>query len=519
MKLYNSILAIAAISASLCMSSCSDWLDYTPKDQQTEAEQFDDLQGFKESLNGVYSLMTSSSLYGQDLSFGAVDVLGLLYKINQSNSSWYDFAYYRNTKASSTVAARMSSTWSQAYKTILNVNMVLSKAEELKGVSIKDDDYKLIAGELYGIRAMIHFDLLRLFGPIYEANPDDLSIVYNTSCTGERNERIAASEVIKKLLEDVEKAQSLLEGVDPVITDGPLASDGGDEGNWKRYRQLRFNYYAATLLKARICMWAGDYSTALTEAKKIADNETVQANFPNVVASKLLGNTVNPDRAFSTETLFGFYHKTMATNIYGAYFNSENVQAQYVWQPRSTSNYMTELFAEEGDYRRQSQWITAANGQANAFDFIKYQSFTPTNSDNPEFYATYFPLMRKTEADYIAAECLMRQDDIAGGIEYLNKVRTARGVLTPLDASTITKLDDAILEVTFEYLREFRGEGQIYFHFKRLQQPVGTYDNYYVDNTKNNTRWKSLNGFESANYSLKVYGSYTAIQIPAAELN
>ena len=68
-----------------------------------------------------------------------------------------------------------------------------------------------------------------------------------------------------------------------------------------RYRQLRLNYYATVLLTARAYLWGGDYGNALTEARKLTDDPQVREFFPVVESGKLLGNSSDPDRMFSTE--------------------------------------------------------------------------------------------------------------------------------------------------------------------------------------------------------------------------
>ena len=77
MKIYQSITAAALIALGLASTGCSDWLDYTPKDKQTYDEQFNNRTGFHTTVNGIYNTMTGSALYGSNLSYGAIDIMGL----------------------------------------------------------------------------------------------------------------------------------------------------------------------------------------------------------------------------------------------------------------------------------------------------------------------------------------------------------------------------------------------------------------------------------------------------------
>ena len=261
------------------------------------------------------------------------------------------------------------------------------------------------------------------------------------------------------------------------------------------------NYYAVALLKARIYLWTADYDNALLEAQKITDDPKVAEFFPNVNPNRLLANNTNPDRGFSTECLFGFYTNSMA-DIYLDSF-SGSLDPSRVLQPRP--GYMDILFSSASDYRRQSQWTGSISSSGGDFDFVKYKSFT-ANKNNPEFWATFYGLMRKTEAYYIAAESLMKKQDLSNACAYLNQVLVARGV----EALSTTISESALLkQIKLEYLREFRGEGQIYYLFKRYQQ---VFAEYYSGEPDLDAAEELL--FNDTNHSVR----YT-VPVPAEENN
>lgn len=83
-------------------------------------------------------------------------------------------------------------------------------------------------------------------------------------------------------------------------------------------------------------------------------------------------------------------------------------------------------------------------------------------------YNDLYPMLRISEAYYIAAECL-KDSDPEKAVELLNKVREARNLsLFPLDHTTMTA-DDIQNEIYKEYRKEFVGEGgQLFFYYKRL---------------------------------------------------
>ena len=72
------ILLLAAF-ASLATVSCEKWLDVNPADEVTEEDLFKVGTGYRNALNGVYRILSSSSLYGRELTWGMADALGQCY--------------------------------------------------------------------------------------------------------------------------------------------------------------------------------------------------------------------------------------------------------------------------------------------------------------------------------------------------------------------------------------------------------------------------------------------------------
>lgn len=443
----------------LTTTGCSDWLDYTPADKQTFEVQFSTPDGFYNSVNGVYNLISTNNLYGYNLSYGPIDIMGNCYNVPTNNTSLTEFcsATYTGSYASSAFA----NIWSTAYNAILNANLIIKAIDEHPGVLTTNDE-KLIRGEMLALRAFLHLDLARLFGESIAYGPDELSVPYADNIEIIRRDRLPLSEIIyDHIIPDLTKAQELLKESDPILTDGVLNFQEEEVSNWGRYRQLRMNYYAATLTKARAYIWMEDFDNALTEAVKIADDAHAKEIFPWVEPSRLLANSINPDRIFSTECLFGFYNDKLS-DIYDYRF-AGTLDPGVALYP--VNNYDARLFDNIGDYRLQSQW-TPSQSLVSNMDFIKYRGFK-ANANNPEFWASFYGMMRISEAYLIAAECHQHNNDVAAAVRYLNPLRVARGnaeFTGDEPAASILK------QIKLEYCRDMRGEGQIYFLHKRNWQ-------------------------------------------------
>ena len=458
----------------VCGAGCSDFLDVQPKDKQSEKQLFATRGGFYTAVNGIYNKMASPALYGKNLSYELVDVISKRYvplQVNTYLTALSTFAYTDNS-----VEKELANTWSTAYNTILNCNVVLENIDKSEGV-LSAQETRVLKGEMLAVRAFLHFDMLRLFGPVYKNHPEAESIPYNESSKVTALPLLPADSVIHdKILRDLDEAESLLADSDPVIAEGPMASLEEGQEVYLRYRQLRMNYYAVLALQARVYLYAGEQENALTAARALLTDPRVNKYFPAVDPNKLLANQTNPDRVFSTEVLTGIYKKDRK-DIYTRYFHSEQAGDNYLHPRKDFVN--TKLFAGESqDYRFQTWWQVASGVGESGHVFIKFKGIDEQNTEY--FYTVFMSLIRLSEVYYIAAEC---EPVLADRYEWLNQSRVRRGVT----ALPVVSDKDFMTRLRMEYLREFMGEGQIFFMYKRLYINISS----------------SENGYDTSNYGAK----------------
>ena len=452
---FKTLILLSLILLGGICTGCDRFLDVQPKDQYTEKQLLATRGGYYTAMNGLYNNLTSNSLYGKNLSYELIDVISKRYAPLAKSSyltSLNSWGY-----AEENVSKALESTWATAYTTILNCNVILENLATQQGI-LSPAETNLMKGELLALRAFLHFDMLRLFGPIYKEDPSAPSIPYNESVKIMNLPLLSADSIVhNKIMRDLDEAEKLL-AKDPVIPEGPMASALEDENEvYLRYRQLRMNYYAVLALKARVYLYAGEKDKALQAAYKLLKDKTVSEWFPPVDPNKLLANNVDPDRVFSTEVLMGIYMKKRG-DIYTYSFDAENAGNNFL-QPRN-SFVDGNLFAgETQDYRYQSQWAQATSIGVTGHIFTKYKAIQ--DGDAKLFYSSFMPLIRLSEMYYIAAEC---EPKVSDGNSWLNQIRTLRG----LPEITITDENELMSKLRIEYLREFWGEGQIFFMYKRL---------------------------------------------------
>ena len=434
-------------------SGCSGWLDVKPYDQISEEELLSSEEGFFKLLNGVYIELNHEALYGSALSVEMVEVMGGAYAIGTDNMVWGNYKDLSNYEYGTDYwRSRLSATWDKAYSLILNCNKILENLEGNEAL-FTDDNYGIVRGEALALRAMLHFDMLRLFGPVYSRDKEKASIPYYTSQKNIPESPLPAVEVARNIVADLKEARILL-AYDPIITEGTMMSgDINSSGNFLRYRALRLNYYAVTGLLARVCLYTGDREGAFnysTEVIKAANNGI----FPFVDKSLVIGSPEDPDRIFSSEVIFALSHSNRNLLFKNYYDPARLPGCVFRMETDWMNNYIygggIATGGNQDDYRNQVNWTAVG---ANKY-FYKYSDMAAVG----KIENTMIPMLRLGEMYLIATES--QSDNLAAGISYLNTLRKYRGI------SNLQALNRDML--IYEYIRELYGEGQLFFLYKRL---------------------------------------------------
>ena len=137
MKIYHWIIACCLL---LPLGGCSNWLDVIPEDSVDEKDLFSTGEGYRNALNGVYRQMSQTSMYGQQMSWGFIDVLGQLYNTQKlSNYSAYGIAGKNYAYRDETVKSVIQVIWSNTYNSIANCNniVVLDTGKEKMNLEIE----------------------------------------------------------------------------------------------------------------------------------------------------------------------------------------------------------------------------------------------------------------------------------------------------------------------------------------------------------------------------------------------
>ena len=218
MKIKN-IFKLLAVAGTLALPvSCSDWLDVKMSDKIMENTLFSTNNGFMTALNGVYMGMVD--VYGEDLSMGIIDVQAQYYNMVNGNHNYKVFANYLYDDEA--FKNRSNSIWTKIYSLIANINGLLVHCDE-ENSALRENYYPLVKGEALALRAMLHFDLLRLYGPSYsESTKSMITIPYQDEAKRDITPLRSAEDVLGKVIKDLEEASRLLKDNDPIFTTGSV---------------------------------------------------------------------------------------------------------------------------------------------------------------------------------------------------------------------------------------------------------------------------------------------------------
>ena len=266
------------------LSSCSDWLDVSPVTEIREQELFNTESGYKDALTGVYIKLGMTNLYGKTVSMYVPEMITRNWTVPTESKDPTGYYLSLFDYSNSNVESELDAMWSNMYNAIAQINNIIENIEDTN-IRFLNGNKDMIAGECYGLRAFLHLDLLRLYGPVpgsvNESNCIPYSLDFTTDLSKLRS--LDYNTVISLIEEDLDRAEKLL-SEDPLVQtvntkDSPSSShEISLADNWQYYRQIRFNYFAVLGAKARFYYWTGDKAKSLEYAKKVIEGTDKSGN-------------------------------------------------------------------------------------------------------------------------------------------------------------------------------------------------------------------------------------------------
>jgi hypothetical protein len=478
---YKYLLIVALVATS----SCSEWLNIRPQSEIIEEDMFATEWGFQDVLIGAYSKMATYNMYGQNSSILVPELLAQHWAVPDQNVIYDNI---RNFKLGDQyLDGMLSQVWLQYYQTIANLNNLLEKIDDHKNLFI-DGNYKLIKGEVLGLRAFLHFDLLRFWGNSPRGlDKNELAIPYMTVMTKDPNllRSVSHEKVLQQIEIDLDSAEFSLQH-DPILQyppdvlnkPGKLYTDGtlSPENSFHYYRQNRFNLYAVKATKARYYLWIGEKAKALQYAKEViaaVDATTHDPLFTLANEVSMTGiNTSGPDLIMTSEHIFAL-HNSALQNILSPLF----ISFGGLTQERDAIREGFEASLHPNDIRSKEprNWEEELNQQSREMEYM-FKKYCLNDQETVQV----IPLIRLAEMYLIAIECAPLDE----ANTLLRAFRISRNMESFVDGSLAD--EHAVYQrLEKEYRKEFYGEGQMFFFYKRHK--VASYSwpkSFPVDVTK-----------------------------------
>lgn len=448
----NKIYSVLAVICLMTFTACDNYLDITPDGQVKRDQLLSTPEGIEDALYGAYSQLRGANLYGSELSFSALEVMAQTFDCYGNDAitalGKYDYKY-------STIESMFAGIWTSMYKNISNVNSILNSSLVKNATEYP---YTIYKGEALGLRAFMHFDLMRIYTPQYTiANIKDKGIPYATDFSLQTPEFETIEKNYEHLVSDLLEAESLLAEEDYYVGKTTFMTD----------RQIHFNLYAVQATLARVYLTMGDKEKAFEYANKVIENSGKVLKEKTEVINDLAGVLSKK------ETIFGVY--------YSGFYSLVNEKLQkiisyYSLNPRDDIMDIYNTSADGLDYRTTAYFTAIEQGGAPIYrlskltDIYELQGIT---SSRPKDLILGINMIRIPEMYYICAEALL-ETDYDKALEYFDAVITHRG-LEPLESRAEGNVLTQDL-INLERFKEYIGEGQTFFNMKRLNLPITSVD-------------------------------------------
>lgn len=203
MKILKYISAIALTTVVLALGSCEDFLDLKPKGELLKDDALNTEADVRMLLNSSYTALFSGDFVG-----GRYQIVSELLTDNilgtALDGEWASF-YNR----SSTIFGDLKGkTYSEPYLVIYRVNNVLENLDLVQDQNLRNT----IEGEARFLRALAHFEVVRLFAQPYGYTPDNshLGIPIKIQSKPQGANRATVGDVYNFIITELTQAEQLL---------------------------------------------------------------------------------------------------------------------------------------------------------------------------------------------------------------------------------------------------------------------------------------------------------------------
>ncbi len=498
MKVLKTIYkAMGCVVLAASLSSCvNNWLDVAPSngvDADGALVSQSDLTaarvGMYKALKGTSSMV---DYYGQQFFvYGDVHA-GDDYQYNNVGGSNRASFYYKMQYETASEFSSSNVAWQSPYVVIGRANRIIAFAENGKygddaALKAEAEQY---AAEAKVLRALAHFDLVRIYGKPY---------------TEDQGASLGVPLVTEVLESDAKPARSTVKEVyAQVVKDLTEAIDAGVLlGNYEECVGY-ISQHGAEALLSRVYLHMGDYANALAVAEKIINTSGATLWTRDQYYKAWSAESPN-----ESEFLFRL-------SVTGSTDNNDlngigNLQQRDGYKEMvATKSFLDMLSSDPNDVRNQMFLApdTTAAKEVAAYGKNKVYLNKLRGLNNNLRVVPVVPVIRLSEVYLTAAECAFRTNDKTKAAKYLNALIENR---TTTEASKVTEASITLDRILIERRKELIGEGQRYFDALRCNETITRYTS---DADKG---WHATLSKEAQSFNRDYYKAIAAI--PQDEIN
>ncbi len=427
---------IAVFTVCLFYLSCSK-LEEHPQSFITQNAYYTNEKQAVAGVNGIYSILTSPGCYGYfyrlaELPTDQGETGGLFQPSEPTTSSLNNFTFNSSNST-------FEDFWQDHYIGINDANLAIAK---IPGISMDATEQKRLIAEARFLRALLYFNLVRLFGDV------PMPTTYTNSTENLDLARTSTTEVYKLIESDLTSA----------IPDLPTSYSATDIG--------RATKGAALTLLGKVYLTLKDWQDAKSTLKSVIDLNQYSL-FPNYSDLWQLSNKNGQEFIFSVQYQAGVINSAYSTEF----------------APRSSGIQAGQSYGEVAPTPTFLKLYASNDTRLSFFkdSYPKYQSSVIVNFGHP-FCFKYFdldeggnsgqnyPVLRFADVLLMYAEAENEIDGVGDGSMYssiwgLNQIRVRAG--QPAKTSTDFTQSSLRNEIWDERSRELCFEGHRWFDLVR----------------------------------------------------
>ena len=248
MKKYILYIFISVFAITSC--DTDDLLEANPTASLPPSEAFKDLSALNQTVLGMYSGMQTNSYYSYFM-MAAPSIMGDNFQTREAGKRSEGLYRYNHTQEATNGSGAL---FTSGYYVIAISNAILANIDAVPAESTSDvARKKQYNGEALAIRALTHFDMVRVFGKSYTVDNtgDAIPLILTEQTPQDLPTRATVKQVYDQVVIDLKAAINLL----------PSSKIDG-----------RINSWAAKALLSRVYLYMGMNAEALAMAQDVINN-------------------------------------------------------------------------------------------------------------------------------------------------------------------------------------------------------------------------------------------------------